>query len=281
MVEKSSSVNIELLRDETVKGILSLPNVKGYVNSKPKLDATMVLSVDYQKNANTTVAVPLYSYRDHGNGRVATFTSSITGGWLNGWSSSAKEQLFTNILITNTPTEHVNYPFTINVSYGGDYSGIEIIPSAVNPKAKASIKITAPDGSVTEQVMIFDLNRYYTTVKTADLGKYHIEITYTYGNHSFTSDTYFTLAYSEEYDSFTAYDIVNIYDFMRGVGQISEDGRLNLENDKSEIDTYEVSFSMPLLILAAALFVIDVVVRKFKLKDIIGLFSKTKKGATK
>ena len=281
VVEKSSSVNIELLRDDTVKGILSLPNVKGYVNSKPKLDATMVLSVDYQKNANTTVAVPLYSYRDHGNGRVATFTSSITGGWLNGWSSSAKEQLFTNILITNTPTEHVNYPFTINVSYGGDYSGIEIIPSAVNPKAKASIKITAPDGSVTEQVMIFDLNRYYTTVKTADLGKYHIEITYTYGNHSFTSDTYFTLAYSEEYDSFTAYDIVNIYDFMRGVGQISEDGRLNLENDKSEIDTYEVSFSMPLLILAAVLFVVDVVVRKFKLKDIIGLFSKTKKGATK
>lgn len=281
VVEKQSSVNIELMRDDTVNGIFSLPDIRGYVNSKPKLDATMVLSVDYQKNATTTVAVPLYSYRDHGNGRVATFTSSLSGGWLYGWSDTVKEQLFGNILVTNTPTEHINYPFTITVDYKGDASNIEIIPSSVNPKAKASIKITCPDGSVTEQSMIFDLNRYFAAFDTVDVGKYHIEITYTYGNHSFTSDTYFTIAYSEEYDSFTAYDIVNIYDFMRGVGQISEDGRINLENDKSEIDTYEVSFSIPLLILAVVLFVVDVVVRKFKLKDIKGLFTKTKKGAIK
>ena len=163
----------------------------------------------------------------------------------------------------------------------GDASNIEIIPSSVNPRAKASLKLTAPDGSIIEEAMIFDLNRYYATVETPELGKYHIEITYTYGNHSFTSDTYFTFAYSEEYDSFTAYDIVNIYDFMRGVGQISEDGKINLENDKNEVDTYEVSFSIPLLILAAALFVVDVVVRKFKLKDLKGLFTKNKKGAEK
>ncbi len=281
VVEKQSGVNIELYRDDTVDGILSLPDIYGYVNSKPKLDAKMVLSVDYRKNDRETVAVPLYSYRDHGNGRVATFTSSISGNWLRGWSSTAKEQLFRNILVTNTPTEHVNYPFTITVNYEGEVSDIEIIPSSVNPRAKASIRLTSPDGSVSEQSMIFDLNRYYATLKTEDLGKYHIEVTYTYGNHSFTSDTYFTVSYSEEYDAFTAYDIVNIYDFMRGVGQISDDGNINLENDRSEIDTYEVSFSIPLLILAAILFVVDVVVRKFKLKDIKGLFTKTKKGATK
>ena len=281
VVEKKTVVNIEMYRDGTVEGILSLPDVYGYVNSKPKLDATMVLSVDYYKNETTSVAVPLYSYRDHGNGRVATFTSSLTGNWLRGWSDSVREQLFNNILVTNTPTEHVNYPFTLNLNYMGDASGIEIIPSSVNPRAKASLRLTAPDGTVIEEAMIFDLNRYYATVDTPDVGKYHIEITYTYGNHSFTSDTYFTLAYSEEYDSFTAYDIVSIYDFMRGVGQISEDGNLNLENDKSEVATYEVSFAIPLLIFAAVLFIVDVVVRKFKLKDIKGLFAKTKKGAAK
>ena len=143
------------------------------------------------------------------------------------------------------------------------------------------LKLTSPDGSVVEQQMIFDLNRYYANVKTEDLGKYHIEITYTYGNHSFTSDTYFTCSYGEEYDSFAAYDIVNIYDFMRGVGQISEDGRLDLSNDKSEIDTYELSFRLPLLIVAVALFVIDVIVRKFRWKDIQGLFAKTKKEGAK
>ena len=196
-------------------------------------------------------------------------------------SSSVKEQLFDNILVTNTPTEHIDYPFTLTVDYLGDVSNVEILPSSVNPRAKANLKLTSPDGSVSEYAMIFDLNRYVATIDTPDLGKYHIEIIYTYGNHSFTSDTYFTMSYSEEYNSFAAYDIVNIYDFMRGVGQISSDGRLNLENNKNEVDTYEVSFSMPLLIFAAVLFVADVVIRKFRLKDIKGLFASNKKGGAK
>lgn len=281
VVEKQTAVNIETFRDKTVEGIFSLPDIYGYVNSKPKLDATMVLSVDYQKNANTTVSVPLYSYREHGNGRVATFTSSLSGQWLRGWSSSVKEALFTNVLVTNTPTEHIDYPFTLTVDYKGNVSDIEIIPSSVNPRAKASLKLISPDGSITEQAMVFDLNRYFATVDTPDLGKHKIEITYTYGNHSFTSDTYFTIPYSEEYDSFAAYDIVNIYDFMRGVGQISSDGKLDLENSKTDVDTYEVSFTIPLLIFVAVLFVVDVIVRKFKIKDIKGLFTGKKKGAAK
>ena len=281
VVEMQTKVNIKGYYDKTVEGILSLPDVYGYINSKPKLDATMVLSLNYQKNENTTVEVPLYSYREHGNGRVATFTSSLSGNWLRGWSSSVKEQLFDNILVTNTPTEHIDYPFTLTVDYLGDVSNVEILPSSVNPRAKANLKLTSPDGSVSEYAMIFDLNRYVATIDTPDLGKYHIEIIYTYGNHSFTSDTYFTMSYSEEYNSFAAYDIVNIYDFMRGVGQISSDGRLNLENNKNEVDTYEVSFSMPLLIFAAVLFVADVIIRKFRLKDIKGLFASNKKGGAK
>ena len=282
IVEKESKVNIVTRHDGAVKNIYSLPSIDGYVNSTARLDATMVLSVDYQKSSTSTVAVPLYSYREHGNGRVASFTSSLSGSWLYNWSDSTKALLFNNILTTNTPAEYINYPFNITVDYRGDSSGIEIIPSSVNPKAKASIRLTAPDGSVVEGEMRFDLNRYYADFDTKIEGRYHVEITYTYGNHSFTSDTYFTLPYSEEYDSFIAYDIVNIYDFMRGVGQVSRDGNINLENDRNEIATYEMDFRIPLLILAAVLFVVDVIVRKFKWKDIQGLFAKkSKEGASK
>ena len=277
MVEKQSNVNIESYRDDTVEGLLSIPDVHGYVNSKQKLDATMVLSVDYEKSSGNIISVPLYSYREHGNGRVATFTSSLSGDWLSGWTNNVKSKLFGNILVSNTPKEYINYPFNITVDSFGDDSSIEIIPSSVNPKAKASIKITNPDGSVIEKAMVFNLNRYYADISTPDVGRYHIEITYTYGNHSFTSDTYFTLPYSTEYDSFTAYDIVNVYNFMRGAGQISKDGNINLENDKSKIDTYKLSFRIPLLILAVVLFVADVVIRKFKWKDIKGLFARKKK----
>ena len=281
IVETQSKVNIVTYHDDTVNGILSVPDIYGYVNSKAKMDATMVLSVDYYKNAESSVAVPLYSYREHGNGRVATFTSSLAGSWLRGWSNGLKSELFTNILVTNTPKEFVDYPFTLSVDYLGDASDIEIIPSAVNPRAKAHIKITSPTGEVIEKDMTFDLNRYFASVSTSEMGKYRIEITYTYGTHSFTSDTYFTLSYSDEYNAFAAYDIVNIYDFMRGVGRVSEDGNIDLSNRKGEIDTYELSFRAPLLILCAVLFVFDVIIRKFKWKDIKGLFTKTKKEGAK
>ena len=281
VVEEKSKVNIETYRDDTLEGIFSLPDINGYVNSKEKLDSTTVLTVDYKKSSGNYISVPLYSYREHGNGRVSSFTSSLSGRWLSGWSNSVKEKLFTNILVTNTPKECVYYPFNISVDCSGDDSRIEIIPSSVNPKAKASIKLTHPDGTVEESAMIFDLNRYFVDMSTPNTGRYHIEITYTYGNHSFTSDTYFTLPYSAEYDAFAAYDIVNIYDFMRGAGQVSRDGNISLENDKSTVDTYEVSFRIPLLILCCVLFVLDVIIRKFKWKDIKGLFTKKRKEVAK
>ena len=281
VVEKKSGVNIDYFHDDTVTGIMSLPDINGYVNSKQKLDATMVISVDYQSSSGSITKVPLYSYREHGNGRVATFTSSLSGQWLRGWNDEVKTKLFGNILVTNTPPQFIDYPFTMNVDHRGDVSAIEIIPSSVNPRAKASIKVIAPDGSVVEKAMIFDLNRYYVDIDTPEIGKYNIEITYTYGNHSFTSNTYFTLPYSSEYNSFAAYDIVNIYDFMRGVGSVNRNGNIDLENDKNEVDTYELSFRVPLFILAVVLFVVDVVVRKFKWNDIKGLFTKNGKKGVK
>ncbi len=281
VVERETPVHIKNYRDDAVEGIISLPNIYGYMNSKAKLDATMVLSVDYVKNSTKTVEVPLYSYRDHGNGRVATFTSDLTGEWLRSWSGEVKADFFGNVLVTNTPSEHVDYPFTMTVEEKGGVSSLSIIPSSLNPRATAKVTVTRPDGSSATKNMVFDLNRYYTTFDTSDIGRYRVEITYTYGTHSFTSSTYYTVSYGDEYDAFAPYDIVKIYDFMRGVGQISTNGELNLQNDKSQIDTYELSFRVPLLILSVVLFICDVVIRKFKWKDILSLFKKSAKEGAK
>ena len=280
IVEEETKVNIESYRDDVLEGISDVSDIYGYINTKLKLDANMILSVDYKKNSETTIPVPLYAYRDHGNGKVASFTSDISGKWLNNWANSMKNRFFKNVLTSNTPDERVNYPYEISIEHHGNDSTIEISPSLLNPKAKAEVKITAPSGEVIKRPLTFDLNKYSTVFDTSEVGKYRVEITYTYGNHSFTSDTYFNISYGAEYDSFTAYDVASIYAFMRGAGQVSTNGELNLENDKSEVSTYELSFRLPLLVFAVALFVIDVFIRKFKWRDIKGFFSrKAKKGA--
>ena len=53
---------------------------------------------------------------------------------------------------------------------------------------------------------------------------------------------------------------------MRGNGEVLVDQIPNMENDKNEVTTYRVSFVIPLLSAAVILFVIDVFVRKLKIK---------------
>ena len=278
IVETESKVTVNTFRDDTVNGILSLPNVFGYVNSKAKPDANMILSVDYQKNADTVTQVPLYSYREHGNGRVATFTSSLSGNWLKGWNTETKTQFFGNVLTSNTPPERIHYPFNLNFTYEGYYSTLEIVPSYLNPLAKATVNITAPDGTKNKETLAFDLNRYITTFETPQTGRYHIQITYSYGTHSFTSDVYYNVAYQPEYNAFAVYDVTNIHSFMRNAGQISTDGNVDMTNDKNDVSTYELSFRLPLLIAAVALFVVDIFIRKTRWADIKKWFTKKKKG---
>ena len=276
VIEKQTAVNVVTFRDGVLEGIISLSDIGGYINSKAKADSTTVLSVDYQKNSDTVVQVPLYAYRDHGNGRIATFTSNISGKWLEGWSEAETSQFFGNVLVTNTPEERIDYPYDVSVTYGGDTSTVEILPSYLNPRAIASIKITSPSGEVTDKKLTFDLNRYFTSFKTKEIGKYHIEIKYSYGNHSFSSETYFDVSYYPEYDAFTVFDISNVHDFMRNRGGVYTDGDVDLSLDMNTVATYEYSWRIPLLVAAAVLFVIDVFIRKTRWKDIKGFFRRKK-----
>ena len=264
VIEKQTSVNVVTFRDDVMEGILSMPDIYGYLNTKGKPDATTVLSVDYQKNAETTVAVPLYAYREHGNGRVATFTSSLSGDWLDGWNDEQKETFFYNVLVTNTPRERVDYPFGLNVSYGGDLSTIELIPTYLNPRAKAYLWITYPDGTEVEREPAFDLNRYVSELETPYVGKYRVEIAYSYGTHYFTASTCFEVPYYPEYDAFAVRDAANVYDFMRNSGAVYTDGNIDLDPNKNEVATYQYSMQIPLLIAAVVLFVVDVLVRKLR-----------------
>ena len=284
VINGRTPVNIVSYRDDTLKGIISLSDVLGYVNGKAKADAVTVLTLSYQKTESTTVEVPLYASRDHGNGRISTFTSSLGGSWLNEWSREEKEKFFGNVLDTNTPEERIDRPYDVNTEYGGDTSVIEILPAVINPRAKATYELLYLGEVVDSGSMTFDRSRYYAEVKTVNTGKYTVRITYSYANHSFSSESYFNVSYHPEYDAFTPYDIASLYNMMRSVGSVWTDGRVDLEVNKDEVATYEYSFAIPLLIASVALLVVDIFIRKTPWKDIVHFFGKIRKkrkGATK
>ena len=266
VIEKDAQVTIAKQKDDIVKNITSLPVVSGYVLSLEKYDAVSPITITYQKNNGYQETVPLYSYRYHGNGKVASFTSNLTGAWTSKWSSEIKSQFVSNLFASSTPKERINYPFTVTVEKNEYNAYLEIVPSVLNPDAEVKIVITLPNGKTTKRTLTFDAKKYSYSFTTGKTGVYTIDISYKYDETSFEASERFEIPYLSEYDAFTTFDKFEVYEFMRGKGEVLVDEIPNMENDKSKVTTYKVSFVIPLLIGAISLFVIDVFVRKLRVK---------------
>lgn len=287
VIEKDTPVYINREKDDVLNGINSIPNIGGYLYGKVKSSATTVLYTEFQKGRDENgegifVDVPIYAYWNYGKGRVASLMTDMTGEWLDGWiASGTKDVFFDNILDANTPEEKIDYPYTLNVEYDGKYTNIEIVPAILDPSAKVNVEITSPiTGEVISNDLIFDSEKYFYSFETPEIGKYDIKVTYSYGSGeeavSYPSNTFFNLSYSPEYDCFQIFEASALHEAIRSRGTVSEDGSIKLENDENMIDTYVVDFTMPFLIAAASLYVIDVIIRKLKWSDIKNLFKKKK-----
>ena len=104
------------------------------------------------------------------------------------------------------------------------------------------------------------------------VGKYRVEITYAYDDYTFASESVFNISYSPEYDAFVTFDSAELHNAVRDRGTVSEGSVPALENDPDRLDTYSVYFTVPLLIAAAVLYIVDIIVRKITKNDIKSLF---------
>jgi len=265
IIEKDSSVKIARTKDGIVSGIASLPNISGYVLSLEKYDATVPLTVTYVKSNGYQETVPLYAYRSHGNGTVASFTSSLTGEWTKHWNAEDKSAFVKNLFISNTPDEREDHPFTLKLELTEYDAYVEIVPSILDPAAVTKIKITYPTGRTITRTLTFDSTKYFYTLETGLTGTYRISATYSYEEKVYTEEITFDIPYLPEYNAFASFDKFNVYEFMRGSGSTNVGSIPDLSNNKNEITTYKQSFIVPLLIAAISLFVIDVIVRKLRI----------------
>ena len=272
VIEGEITVMTDTVNHPVMNGVRDLPTLQGFVYAKEKSGTTTVLYTEYKKEDGSVTQPPIYAYWDYGNGKVAAFTSALTGKWSESWSGADSNAFMKNVVETNVPSQRISTPFTLNVTYDGTYSDVEMIPAVLNPYAKTYVTLTRPDGTEITEELVFDSERYAYAFKTPELGKYEVSIVYTYGQKRFESNACFNISYSPEYDSFTIFDASSLHESIRHRGTVSEETVPTLENDEREVATYTVSFAIPLLIAAVVLFVIDIFVRKIKWKDIKSLF---------
>ena len=263
VIEKDSRVTLAIPKDAVLNGITSIPAVSGYVLSVSKYDATVPLKVTYLKDNGYQETVPLYAYRSHGNGRVASFATSLSGAWSAGLGE-LRGALLANAVMGNTPTERINRPFTVTVEEGLHDAYIELTPAVLDPAAAAVMRITYPSGRTVSRTLAFDGAKHFFTLSTPDEGAYKLSITYSYGDKSYTYSRLVEVAYLPEYDAFTSVDRYNVYQFMRDNGETAEGAIPDMENDSADVATYKQSYIIPLLIIAVSLFICDVAVRKLR-----------------
>ncbi|MBQ4053953.1 MAG: VWA domain-containing protein, partial [Clostridia bacterium] len=176
VIEERSPVKIKSRKDASVAEIETLPAVYGYVCSKAKANATTVLAVTYQRASGTTAEMPLYAHWSYGEGKVATFTSTLTGAWSLGWAedNSNGKAFFSNVVSANTPEEKIDYPYAFNVEYDGTYSTVQVTPATLKADGEVNAKITMPDGETMEQKLTFDSTKYFYQFETPQTGKYSV-----------------------------------------------------------------------------------------------------------
>ena len=281
VITDESEIIIRLPNDECMGEIINMPNINGYVYSVLKSSASNVLVTRYEKDEETTTTPPIYAYWDYGNGRVCSLTTAVSGKWTAGWRGNNGDLFLSGLATVNTPDEKIDFPYSITVTYDGIDARVEMVPAVLNPYAHVAISITTPSGEVisadSDGEFTFDASKYTYDFRTHELGKYSINIIYSYDEKSFESDTYFNLSYSPEYDRFGIFSPSPLHAAVRSRGTVTEGAVPEIKNDDKEIETYVVTYVIPLLIIAICLYVIDIMVRKLKWNDIKGLFKRTKR----
>jgi hypothetical protein len=263
IIEKDATVNVQF-KDPISQSFPDFPKLSGFILSTEKYGAKIPLTVTYQKDNGRSETVPLYAYRAHGNGKVACFTGSLSGTWAGDWGTTQKQRFLRNLFSSNTPKERMEVPFSVKLERSDFDAYLEIVPGILDPDAKASLRITDPDGRSSTRELAFDSSKYFYTVGIGKVGRYTVDVSYSSGDKTYASTLSFEIAYAPEYNAFAAFDRFTLYRIMRNNGQTAIDGIPDLTNDKNELTTYKQSFVIPLLAAAIALFVLDVLIRKLR-----------------
>ena len=289
VIEKESVVNIDMQKDPVLEDVTLLDYVYGFNYSKAKYGTTTVLSTTYTLETGETInEVPLYAYWDYGKGRVVSFMSEInerkengtTIDWTNSFFKSDQGiKLMNNIINVNMPTTHYDNPMIVNVTNKGKTSVVEVgLPKLIRG-VEVSATVKSPNGEKQQQLLILNNDKYVYEFETENPGIYTIHIDYynpRTNSREFYYDGYFSYSYSSEYNQFTPSNNIVLYNLVNGL-VIQNNSVDEIVNITQEDVVYSKYYIEDLLIAAVILFIIDVIIRKIRLRDIKNLFNKTVK----
>ena len=271
VIEKGT-YELKLHKNKLLDGITTLPSIHGYYFNEAKNHTKVLLSTSYTSRGGVEYDVPIYTKWSYGNGEVATLATNLSNSWASEWSSSGDSGMLLDRLAYDLiPEKKQDTAFIFDVEMGGSIANVKIKAPTVSVGADITLTATAPNKKVSNLAILYDGEYYTCELEIGDMGLYKLDLAYKIGNKEHKGSYSFVVSYSDEYDSFTSYEASSLYHMVTENGEVSEDGKLELKNDSSYVESYLYDFTILFMAITCVLFVTDICVRKLRLEDIKSL----------
>ena len=246
-----------------------LPSVKGLMPA--------VMKAGHSPWIITSDGVPVYAVNDAGKGKAAVFTSDLTDRWCSSWfDSESARTMIRRMVSTTLSNEPHGSAMTADITHKGRIVSVVLHTAGTDVPVTAEIQVSNLYGSHTIQMYPAQKNTFKCSFITDREGAY--DVTFAMkdqaGNILDYSNSFFSVDYSDEYDSFSpdGTSVIESITSQTG-GMISDDPDALVAARSPDATVY---FD-PITIIAALSCVIllaDIAIRKLRWADIRGIFSK-------
>lgn len=250
---------------------VTLPNLKGYLGTTIKEDATAYITTETRH--------PIYASWEYGFGTVACFTSDLMGDWSREWfASDVGRTLISGFVSTTVGTMHNDSSLACKYEIKGKTA--EILLTTADLDSTNTVKMSVDKNGA---VMEYELTQLYPgayeiVIPVKDEGKYELSFTEvsTSGKVVDSLELGMSVNYSGEYDMFTTGGealLSNLCSYSEGR---IHDGVESLANVKLPPIRIAHDPVVPLAISAIVLILADIAIRKLRWKDLKRYFVKGK-----
>lgn len=271
-IEKTVSIKKNISKSSYLEGLdTDLPSLNGFNFSKIKMGADNILSTSITlENGIDIEDAPILAKWEYGNGKVVSLMTDTISEWSNLWDESVLPKLLKNIMMNSLPKEHTENDITFKYEVEAYEASLNVKFSNPNVFDEVEYEVISPNGESRKYSAILAGGMYYSKIQIDENGIYTIKVSRKNSNNlSFTSYNLNIIKdYSKEYNSFEKSDNLLLWELVEGRGVLSNkvDDIVSLEQEDKIVEKHYNLYS---LIAALSLFIIDVLIRKFTLHDII------------
>ena len=241
----------------------ALPKITGYVRVTPRADAEVLLLAEKNR--------PLYAQWHFGTGMAACFMSDLSGRWSEAWlREEVGKRAIADLIAALLPEEQAYAPLDLALSPGGREAMLILTAADAQAGESYEADVKGPLGDVESvRLVLAGPGRYERLIPLMGFGRYDVTLRQydAVGSLIDTFETAVAASRSKEYEAFPAEEDRSLLSALCEAtgGSVYPSVQAALDAPLEGL-TADMDLSGPLALLAALLFLGEVILRRIPIR---------------